>query len=680
MGEWKLRTLAMALSMSAAMALSGCGGGGGSRASMPAPGGGDAMEAALPLPSGHGVPAGEITLQPGESQEHGNVVLTCPAGGITCVVTVSADGTARYATTGGAPLIVAVQVSWSLPLGHGVSAGEFTVQPGQSREHGNVVLTCPVGGSACVVTVAADGSATYHRTGGVPAVMAAQVFWVLPAGHGVSAGEITLQPGESRELGNVVLICPAGGGIACVVTVAADGTASYNRTGGAPLVMAAPAPWALPAGHGVPAGEITVQPGQSREYGNVEFTCPVGGRACVVIVAADGTASYHRTGGVPVVMAAHAFWALPSGHGVSAAEITLLPGESQEHGNVVLTCPAGGRACVVTVAADGTASYHRTGGAPLVMAAQASWALPASHGVPAGEITLQPGESQEHGNVVLTCPAGGSACVVTVAADGTASYHRTGSMPNFMLVSPEEFPELGVQRPRHAMLSPIVDLEGTLHVGADVAPPAGELAAGGDYNGVAVSSGLVQDGAGAARVLEYLKEHVSPGKDKINPGLEGYAAAPVVRLAEGTDEEFTEYVVRAIQLVNAALPRDRRIELSTNPAPPLADMRDVPDGQIFVDFAPWADWTSADKPAVGDAGRDCRTRHHASVPHRSRTLGSAGNPCIPYLGRHRRDPAGFGVQCRYRAMGTESPGQSRGRHRHRRHVALRGCECRNRRP
>ena len=191
--------------------------------------------------------------------------------------------------------------------------------------------------------------------------------------------------------------------------------------------------------------------------------------------------------------------------------------------------------------------------------------------------------------------------MVTVAADGTASYHRTGGLPNFMLVSPEEFPELGVQQPSHAMLSPIVDLEGTLHVGADVAPPAAELAAGGDYNAVAVSSGLVQDGAGAARVLEYLKEHVSPGKDKINPGLEGYAAAPVVRLAEGTDEAFTEYVVRAIQLVNAALPHDQRIVLSTNPAPPLADLKDVPDGQIFVDFAPWADWTPADKPPAGDA-------------------------------------------------------------------------------
>ena len=79
-----------------------------------------------------------------------------------------------------------------------------------------------------------------------------QVALLLPANHGVTAGELTLRPGESREHGNVVLACPAGGG-ACVVTVAADGTASYERTGravalpGRTAEMAAQAAWALPA-------------------------------------------------------------------------------------------------------------------------------------------------------------------------------------------------------------------------------------------------------------------------------------------------------------------------------------------------------------------------------------------------------------------------------------------------
>ena len=56
-------------------------------------------------------------------------------------------------------------------------------------------------------------------------------------------------------------------------------------------------------------------------------------------------------------------------------------------------------------------------------------ALPAGHGLPSGEITVAPGESEEHGNIILSCPAGGQACVLNVAADGSASYARTGGMP-----------------------------------------------------------------------------------------------------------------------------------------------------------------------------------------------------------------------------------------------------------
>ncbi len=187
----------------------------------------------------------------------------------------------------------------------------------------------------------------------------------LPEHHGLSAGEIRVAPGASRELGNVVVSCPAGGA-ACVVTVAANGTASYDRTGGMPTVMAAYGSWNLPPGHGLSAGEIRVAPGASRELGNVVVSCPAGGAACVVTVAADGTASYERTGGVPTVMAAYGSWNLPPGHGLAAGEIMVAPGAAEELGNVVVSCPADGAACVVTVAADGTASYVRTGGTPSV--------------------------------------------------------------------------------------------------------------------------------------------------------------------------------------------------------------------------------------------------------------------------------------------------------------------------
>ncbi len=147
------------------MALSGCGGGGGD-------GGGGRVPVVPPgvvdLPAGHGLAAGEITVAPGASAEHGNVVVECPAGGGACVMTVMADGTALHDREGGVPRVRPRYEAWG-PLGHGLTAGEITVPAGVSREHGNMVVTCPTGGSACVVRVGADGTAAYAATGGVPA-------------------------------------------------------------------------------------------------------------------------------------------------------------------------------------------------------------------------------------------------------------------------------------------------------------------------------------------------------------------------------------------------------------------------------------------------------------------------------------------------------------------------------
>ena len=96
------RTLTMAFAAVAlvALALSGCGGGG-SAAPLPVE-----TTAALTLPSGHGLLAGEFTVAAGDSRPYGNVVITCPAGGGACVVSVSADGMAVYETTGGIPTVL----------------------------------------------------------------------------------------------------------------------------------------------------------------------------------------------------------------------------------------------------------------------------------------------------------------------------------------------------------------------------------------------------------------------------------------------------------------------------------------------------------------------------------------------------------------------------------------------
>ena len=235
---------------------------------------------------------------------------------------------------------------------------------------------------------------------------------------------------------------------------------------------------------------------------------------------------------------------MPSNHGLSEGSITVQPGASEKRGNVILSCPAGGPACVVSVAADGTVEYERTGGMPSVMAASESLTIPEVHGLSEGSITVQPGASEEHGNVILSCPASGVACVLTIATDGMVTYARTGGTPTFMLIPPEEFPELPLWQSVHAAQAPIIDYQDTLHIGANVAPPAEMLTAGVSYGAIATSSGWVQDGTAADRVIEFLGQHVDATTSSAGggytytlptTGLSTFSRPPTVRLAAGDE-------------------------------------------------------------------------------------------------------------------------------------------------
>ena len=217
--------------------------------------------------------------------------------------------------------------------------------------------------------------------------------------------------------------------------------------------------------------------------------------------------------------------------------------------------------------------------------------LLSGHGLGAGTVAVEPGDSEEHGNLVMSCPADGLACALTVRADGTASYDRNGGEPGFVFKLP------------HA---PTVELDGVRHVGAGVAPPADGLTAGGTRHGVSVSTGRVQDGVGADQVVAFLREHVS----KSSPGLETFSVRPVVRVSQGTGAEFIEYTERAVQLINTALPYEKRVLFSTNPAPPFTVIDDVPDDQVFVDVTPWQDWNDPDRGSGGERRNSRRDWHY----------------------------------------------------------------------
>ena len=140
------------------------------------------------------------------------------------------------------------------------------------------------------------------------------------------------------------------------------------------------------------------------------------------------------------------------------------------------------------------------------------------------------------------------------------------------------------------MQPPIVEEDDTRYVGADAAPALDELAAGGDYGGVAVSSGRVRDGAGADRVLEYLEKHIDEDYNHWIPGLATFAAPPVVRVARGASEELAAYTETAVRLINSALPHDNHIVFSRDPAPRSTAIENVPEGEVFVNFTRKQDW------------------------------------------------------------------------------------------
>lgn len=158
--------------------------------------------------------------------------------------------------------------------------------------------------------------------------------------------------------------------------------------------------------------------------------------------------------------------------------------------------------------------------------------------------------------------------------------------------------------PVRGMRAPIVDLDGNVHVGADVAPPAELLATSESFGEIEMSSGWVQDGTPVDRVTEFLAPHLGGSTSRAGEfvytlgytGLPTFVERPVVRLAAGTSDEFVLYAVRAVQSINSALPYDRRIQLSSEPAPKLTAIENIPDGEIFIDFAASSeDWNLANR-------------------------------------------------------------------------------------
>ena len=160
-------------------------------------------------------------------------------------------------------------------------------------------------------------------------------------------------------------------------------------------------------------------------------------------------------------------------------------------------------------------------------------------------------------------------------------------------MSVPDIPDLPLQTPLQA-------LQTTIHVGADVAPPADALQQAALHGETRVFHGSVQDGIGAAEVIAYLQadaaslqnpeEEDGMSVDLIPEGLllRFGPVPPTVRVVDGTPPALIDETVRVVQAINAALPIDWQLEVNRDPAP--AGTVTLSEGEILVVFAREEDW------------------------------------------------------------------------------------------
>ena len=227
--------------------------------------------------------------------------------------------------------------------------------------------------------------------------------------------------------------------------------------------------------------------------------------------------------------------------------------------------------------------------------------LPWEHGLGEDEIVLLPGQSEDYGNMVITCRSNNYPCFIFARIDGSVIYQfedegtpifKDGNGPIFTPIPPEGFPAIPLPLATEAAQAPVLEFDfgTTLHVGSNVDPRDHSLTTGVDRNGVSVSYGTVQDGIGADKVLGFMNQHVGL-QDKIAhtgvggaPGLETFSEPPTIRLAEGTSDLYARHTAHAVQLINSALPYEKRITLGTKTLPTDTQFGDIPAGEIFLKF------------------------------------------------------------------------------------------------
>ena len=161
--------------------------------------------------------------------------------------------------------------------------------------------------------------------------------------------------------------------------------------------------------------------------------------------------------------------------------------------------------------------------------------------------------------------------------------------------------------PAQAINAPVIYRRDGVQTGGDVRPSRSRLSPAGTHDGAAISTGRVRDGESAERVLDVIEKHavVRRSSKPGNKYLRLFEGTPVVRIRETTPDRYIDDIVRVVQLMNTALPYDKRIIVSSERAPrPVQESGPyyIPDQHIFVGIEPQDTWPLDEIPPVRVSG------------------------------------------------------------------------------
>ena len=104
--------------------------------------------------------------------------------------------------------------------------------------------------------------------------------------------------------------------------------------------------------------------------------------------------------------------------------------------------------------------------------------------------------------------------------------------------------------------------DAALFVGLYQEPGVEDLPVAGSRSGTAIRHGRVDNGAGRAALAQYLAEAYGPDNEFDGDGIvDRYVMPPAVRVIGQANSREIDLVVRAVQLVNAALPENAKLRI-----------------------------------------------------------------------------------------------------------------------